>query len=166
MSPRTKRLIGITVFILLYPLLRPVVQYIPNPMVPGAIVAFNMILPVLAGYFYGPWSGAVAGGVGAALSALLWVDMFDGLAVLPHAIMGATAGWTGRTRSEILSAATILVGHALNMVFFLRLGLTTIPSGGAGGALLGLTVETTVDIIAIVLAIALLKRWLYHEERW
>ena len=95
-----------------------------------------------------------------------FVDMFDGLAVLPHAVMGATAGWTGRTRSEILSSATILVGHTLNMLFYLRLGLMTISVENIGGTLLGLTVETTIGIIAIILAIALLKRWLYHEERW
>ncbi|MBU0496144.1 MAG: hypothetical protein KKB13_30185 [Chloroflexi bacterium] len=166
MSPQTKRLLGIMAFTLLYPLLGPVVQYIPNPMVPGAIVALNMILPVLAGYFYGPVSGAVVGGVGTALAALLWVDPFDGLAIFPHIVMGALAGWTGKQRSELLSSAMILVGHALNMLFYLRLGLITISLEEVGVTALGLAAETMIDIIAIVLVIILLKRWLYHEERW
>ena len=166
MNPQTKRLIGVIVFTLLYPAMAPLVEYIPNPMVPGAIVALNMIFPVLAGYFYGPLSGAVAGGVGTALAALLRVSMFDGLAIFPHIAMGLAAGWTGKYRSEILSSITILVGHALNMLFFLRLELFTIPAEEVGVTLLGLAAETMIDIITIVLVIVLLKRWLYHTERW
>lgn len=95
MKPETKRLLGVTVFTLLYPALAQVIKCIPNPMVPGAILALNMILPVLAGYFYGPSSGAVAGGLGTTLSALIRVSMFDTLAIFPHTVMGIVAGWAG-----------------------------------------------------------------------
>lgn len=166
MNKQTNRLIGVTVFTLLYPALAYVVEYIPNPMVPGAIVALNMILPVLAGYFYGPLSGAVAGGVGTALAALLRASLFDGTAIFPHILMGATAGWMGKRRAEILSSTTILIGHSLNMLFYLRLGVITIPPEQVGSTLLGLATEAMIDIVAIVLVIALLKRWLYQEHRW
>lgn len=60
----TKAVLGIAAFTLAHPALEIVDQYFSNPMVPGAIIALNMILPVLAGYFFGPWSGAVAGSAG------------------------------------------------------------------------------------------------------
>jgi len=161
-----KRLTGIAAFTLAYPVLGLVVQYIPNPMVPGAIIALNMIMPVLAGYFYGPWSGAVAGGAGTGIAALLGGSVFDYYAIIPHAIMGGVAGWTGRFRSEFLTASTILVGHALNMLVYIGTGAITIPAEKAGTTLLGLAAEAMVDIIAIVLLIHLLKRYLYCPNRW
>ncbi|MBN1485728.1 MAG: ECF transporter S component [Chloroflexia bacterium] len=166
MKPKVRRLLGIAVLTLLYPAMAPIVTHIPNPMVPGAYVALNMIVPVLAGFFYGPVSGALTGALGTALSALILADPFDCAAVFPHLVMGAVAGWTGRYRSELLSATTIVLGHGLNMLFFLRLQLLTIAPQEIGSTLLGLTSETMIDIVAIVLACVLLKRWLYHVERW
>jgi|WetSurMetagenome_2_1015567.scaffolds.fasta_scaffold02429_7 uncharacterized membrane protein len=161
-----KRLIGIAAFTLAYPALELVVRYIPNPMVPGAIIALNMILPVLAGYFYGPWSGAFAGGAGTGIAALLGGSVFNYLAIIPNAIMGGVAGFSGRFRSEFLTASTILVGHSLNMLVFIGAGVITIPAEKAGTTLLGLAAESMVDIIAIVLLLHLLKRYLYCPERW
>lgn len=161
-----KRLIGIAVFTLAYPALELVVQYIPNPMVPGAIIALNMILPVLAGYFYGPWSGAVTGGAGTGIAAVLGGSVFNYLAIIPNAIMGGIAGVSGRFRSEFLTASTILVGHALNMLVFIGTGVITIPAEKAGTTILGLAAESMVDIIAILLLIHLLKRYLYCPQRW
>jgi uncharacterized membrane protein len=161
-----KRLLGIAAFTLAYPALELIVQYIPNPMVPGAIIALNMIMPVLAGYFYGPWSGAVAGGAGTGIAALLGGSVFNYLAIIPNAIMGVVAGFSGRFRSEFLTASTILVGHGLNMLVFIGTGVITIPAGKAGTTLLGLAAESMVDIIAIVLIIHLLKQYLYCPKRW
>jgi len=161
-----KRLIGITAFTLAYPALELVVQYLPNPMVPGAIIALNMIMPVLAGYFFGPWSGAIAGGAGTGIAAILGGSVFNYLAIIPNAIMGAVAGWTGKFRSEFLTASTILVGHALNMLVFIGAGVITIPVEKAGTTLLGLGAESMIDIVAIVLLILVLKRYLYCPKRW
>jgi uncharacterized membrane protein len=161
-----KRLIGMAAFTLAYPALELVVQYIPNPMVPGAIIALNMILPVLAGYFYGPWSGVIVGGAGTGIAAVLGGSVFNYLAIIPNAIMGGVAGWSGRFRSEFLTASTILVGHALNMLVYIGAGVITIPAEKSGTTLLGLAAEAMVDIIAIVLLILLLKRYLYSPTRW
>lgn len=161
-----KRLIGITAFTLAYPALELVIQYLPNPMVPGAIIALNMIMPVLAGYFYGPWSGAIVGGAGTGIAALLGGSIFNYLAIIPNAIMGAVAGWTGKFRSEFLTAATILVGHTLNMFVFIGAGVITIPAEKVGTTLLGLGAESMIDIVAIVLLIMVLKRYLYCPKRW
>ena len=45
--------VTLCVFTLLYALTAPLVEHIPNPMIPGAWLALNMIFPVLAGYFLG-----------------------------------------------------------------------------------------------------------------
>ena len=166
MKPRTRRLVGVIVFTLLFPATASLVQYIPNPMVPGAIVSLNMILPVLAGYFYGPLSGAVAGGVGTLLTALWQVDVFYAVSTISMTVVGLVAGWSGKYRSEVLSASTIVLAHAMNILFFVRLGLLVIPPERVGVTLLGLTTETIIDIVAIVLIIFLLKVWLYQKERW
>lgn len=162
-----RSMIGLTIFTLLYPALSFFVDYVPNPMVPGAIIALNMIVIVLAGYFYGPWSGAVAGGMGTALSALIRVSMWDGLAIFPHIIMGFAAGWVfNKYRSEFLSALTVIIGHILNMLFYVRLELLTISPDDIGVTLLGLATEITIDVVAIILIIALFKKWIYSTQRW
>lgn len=166
MVAANRRLAGMLVLTLLYPLVAPLVQLMPNPMAPGAIVALNMVFPVLAGYFYGPCSGAVAGGVGAALAALCTVDMFDALAILPHMAMGSLAGRLGRNGSELLSSTSLLAGHALNMLFFIRLGLLPIPVEALPVTALGLLTESSVEMVAVVLLAHSLRQSLYCAERW
>ncbi len=165
MQPKTKRLVGILVLTLLYPLANPLLVYLPNPMVPDAIIALNMILPVLAGYWFGVWSGVMVGGLGAGLSALLWVNAFDAYAILPHALMGAAAGWFGERRAQTPAAFSILIGHGLNILFYWRMGLMLLDASRIGPILLGLTAEATIDVVAILLLLALLSPRLYCKER-
>ena len=162
----SRRLVGVAVLTVLYPALAPLVRLMPNPMVPGAYVALNMIFPVLAGYFYGPRSGVAAGGLGAGLAALLMVDMFDVLAVLPHAVMGGLAGYLGRNRSELVASTALLSGHALNMLFFIRLGLLPIAAEALPVTVLGLLTESSVEMVAVVLLAASCKQSQYCAERW
>jgi len=163
---RVKRARGLAVFILLYPLVALAFRNVPNPMVPGAILAFNMIFPVLAGYFYGPFSGAVSGATGTAISALLRGSPFDTLSIIPHLIMGLAAGWSGKYRSDLLSALTIIIGHVLNLIVYAQWGLLKVSPGWLGPAALGLAVEATIDVVAIVLIMAWLGPRLYQTERW
>jgi uncharacterized membrane protein len=167
MKPDTKRRFGIIIFTLLIPATAPLVQYIPNPMVPGAIVSLNMIFPILAGYFYGPISGLVVGGAGVWLSALLLSNQFYLTGVFSLALVGALAGWIGRNRrAEVPAAATVILAHAINILVLMRVGLLAIPAERVGVTLLGLTTESVIDMIATVLIIVALKRWLYQTERW
>ena len=166
MKAQRKRIIGIIVFTLLYPIGAHTAEHIPNPMVPGAIVALNMIFPVLAGYFYGPISGALVGGFGTAISALWRVSMFDAVSIGPHIVMGLTAGWVGKYRSDVLCSLVVVLGHALNLMFYARMGLMTTLTDQPGLVVLGVAAEATVDIVALVLAMTLLKRWLYEANRW
>ena len=48
--------------------------------------------------------------------------------------MGLVAGWVGgKSRSDILPALTIIIGHALNMLFFLRLELSALSGADHRG---------------------------------
>lgn len=166
MQNTSHRYVGLVILTLAYPLTHFIVQYIPNPFVPSADIALNMIFPVLAGYFYGPLSGALAGVLGTGLSALIGADMFDLAAVLPHMLMGAAAGLVGHSRSHFLSALTIIIGHALNILFFWRFDLMMIDH--VNTLLLGLLTETTIDVVAVILVMVLLQKPLYREgeQRW
>lgn len=160
------RNVGLGLLILAYPLAHFITQYIPNPFVPTATVALNMIFPVLAGYFYGPVSGALAGGLGTALAGFLGGDVFDGLAIFPHAVMGIMAGWAGGSQRSWLAALMLLVGHALNLLFYWRFGLFAFDN--LPTLALGIVTETTIGIVAIVLLIVWLTKWLYQapDTRW
>jgi uncharacterized membrane protein len=160
-----KRIVGLTVLILAYPLTHYVVQYIPNPFIPHASLAINMIFPILAGYFFGPISGAVAGALGTGISALLAPDIYDALAILPHMTMGLLAGIAGNSQAQFLSAICIAVGHILNILFFWRLGF--LEYKGWYTLSLGLITESTIDVVAIILVIVFFQRLLYEtEQRW
>lgn len=158
--------LGLLIFILAYPAAHFIVQYVPNPFVPDANLAINMIFPVVAGYLYGPVSGALAGLLGTGLSAVVVPDIYDALAVLPHTLMGIAAGIAGKSRQQLLSALCILIGHALNILFFWRYDLLEIKS--AFVLTLGLVTETTIDVVAIIFLIVLLQKWVYreNEQRW
>jgi uncharacterized membrane protein len=160
-----KRTIGLAVLTLAYPLTHYIVQYIPNPLVPHASLAINMIFPILAGYFFGPISGAVAGAFGTGISAFLAPDIYDALAILPHTIMGLLAGIAGNSEARFPGAFSILAGHTLNILFFWRFGFLELNGGYT--LFLGLITESTIDIVAIVLLIVLLQPWVYEkEQRW
>lgn len=158
--------LGLLIFILAYPTAHFIVQYVPNPFVPDANLAINMIFPVVAGYVYGPVSGALAGLLGTGLSAVIVPDMYDLLAIFPHTIMGIAAGVAGRSRQQLLSALTILIGHALNILFFWRFDMLEIKSPYI--LTLGLVTETTIDVVAIIFLIVLLQKRIYreNEQRW
>ena len=158
--------VGLIVLTLAYPLTHFLFHYIPNPFVPSASIALNMIFPILAGYFYGPVSGAMAGAVGTAISGFASGDVFDALAIFPHATMGFAAGMLGAARAQTGAALTVGIGHVLNLLFYWRFGLLTVEN--LGTLALGIVAETTVGVVAVILVIVLLQSRLYQEpdRRW
>lgn len=157
---------GLILLTLAYPLAHFVVCYIPNPFVPSANLALNMIFPVLAGYFYGPVSGALAGVVGTALAAVAGADVYDALSILPHGVMGFVAGTIAGASSQIAAALSLLVGHALNVFVYWCFGMLTFQHVHA--MVLGLVTETTIGVVATMLLILLLHTRVYRSagERW
>lgn len=166
MQPTKQIHSGLIILTLAYPVAHFLVAKIPNPVVPSANLALNMIFPILAGYFYGPISGAMAGAFGTGIAALVSPDLYDVMSILPHAVMGYVAGLAGGSRSQFVAALSIILGHLLNVLFYWRFELITADNMGI--LFLGLLTETTVDIVAIVLLIVFLQEWLYreNEQRW
>ncbi|MBN1954508.1 MAG: GAF domain-containing protein [Anaerolineae bacterium] len=136
---------------------------IPNPMVPEAILALNMVVPVVVGYFDGMWSGAIVGLVGTTLNFLVKIpltgaDYYEAVAIIPHAMMGLAAGFVARKRSRIGTAMTILVGHGLNVLVFFVVGLLPFASALNDIFWTGLLAEAMVDLILIVFVISVIQR--------
>lgn len=156
-----KTFIGFLLFVAAYPVAHYLVAFIPNPIIPNANIAINMIFPVLAGYFYGPMYGLMAGAIGTGLSGIIYADIYDALAIFPHAVMGYLAGLAGNER-QFLSAISVLAGHVLNVFFFWRFNLLVIDNPLL--LLLGLITETTIDVVAIIFFIIVLQKIPYFKS--
>jgi uncharacterized membrane protein len=155
----TRQITYAAVLAALYVVLGQLVRFLPNPMVPGSIIALNMVVVVIAGMLLGPAAGAMVGLIGTGVNGFLTPagNPFERAAVLPHLIMGLTAGLAGR-RSNIAGALTIIVGHALNILMFILLGLIPLTALAATVFSVGLLFETVVDIAVILLAVPVLRR--------
>ncbi len=154
-----KALIGIVAYVALGQL----THYIPNPMLPQASLALNMVVPVIIGYWAGSVSGALTGALGTLINFLLklsfhGVDTYELLAIAPHAFMGALAGWRGLKSARVGVALTVLVGHALNLAVYVMVDLISGALWQSTSFWLGLMAEVMVDLILIVLMITVLER--------
>jgi len=155
MSPRL--MAQVAVLAAVYVVLGQVVRFIPNPMVPGAIVALNMVVVVIAGMLLGPAAGVSVGLIGTLVNALSPAgNPFEWAAIVPHMVMGFVAGLAG-PRHLILGALTIIVGHALNIVAFILVGL--IPASQVAVTIfsVGLLAEVVIDVVVILAAVPLLR---------
>ncbi|MDQ7843506.1 MAG: ECF transporter S component [Armatimonadota bacterium] len=155
MSPR--QIAHIALLAALYVVLGQVVRFIPNPMVPGAIIALNMVVVVVAGILLGPVPGALVGLVGTLLNAISPAgNPFERAAIIPHTIMGAAAGWA-RGAPVVLAALTIIVGHALNILAFVILRLLPANQVTATVFSVGLLLEIVIDVVVISILVPLLR---------
>ncbi len=143
---------------------------LPNPMLPGAILALNMTVIVIAGGLGGVKAGLLTGLLGTSLTFLLKLslghyDPFELYAILPHTVMGGTAGLMARAHvSRITLATTILIGHTLNLGIFLARGLVPCELLHSPDFWNGLLAEVAVDILLIAFVLGLVehrpwKRW-------
>jgi len=122
----------------------------PNPFIPGAIVAVNMVVPVLAGILFGPPTGFLTGVLGTALNALSPAgSAFERLAIGPHGVMGYAAGWLRGRAPAPIAALALLVGHVLNLALFTLFRL--LPPGALAGAPLwtGIVYETVIGVMSV-----------------
>lgn len=138
---------------------------IPNPAVPNGFIAINMVIPVVAGYLYGPYSGAMTGGIGVGLNALINGSPITVAAIFPIMIMGFVAGYVGKNRNIFLTSLTIIIGHILNILYFVRLGLINDLSENFALTVLSLLSESAFDIVIIITITTSLKKF-FHKERW
>jgi uncharacterized membrane protein len=153
----TRLITRVALLAAIYVVLGQVVRFIPNPMVPGAVVALNMVVVVIAGMLLGPGAGALVGLVGTLVNAVSPAgNPFEWAAVVPHTIMGLTAGLVGR-RGLVLGALTIIVGHVLNVAAFIIIGLMPATQMAVTIFSVGLLTEVVIDIIVIMIAVPLLR---------
>lgn len=153
----TRQMVQAAVLAAIYVVVGQVVRFIPNPMVPGAIIALNMVVVVIAGILLGPAAGASVGFLGTLVNALSPSgNAFEWAAVIPHTIMGLTAGVVGR-RSVVFGALTVIVGHALNILAFLVVRLLPMNQLAVTIFSIGLLVEVVIDVVVIVITVPLLR---------
>lgn len=91
----------------------------PNPFIDGAVVAVNMIVPVVTGALFGRYCGLCVGLIGTALNALSPAgSTFESLAIVPHGIMGFCAGWWAEKFGSAAAPLALILGHLLNIAMF------------------------------------------------
>jgi uncharacterized membrane protein len=152
-----RQITRVAAFAAAYVVLGQIVRFIPNPMVPGAIIALNMVVVVIAGMLFGPTIGGLVGFVGTFVNAISPAgNPFEWAAVVPHTIMGIAAGLVG-VRRLLPGALTIVVGHALNIAAFLLVGLLPLSQAAVTIFSVGLLVEVIVDVVVIVLVVRALR---------
>lgn len=153
----TRAIAYVAVLAAVYVVIGQLVRFIPNPMVPGAIVALNMVVVVIAGILLGPAPGALVGLVGTFVNAISPAgNSFEWAAIIPHTVMGLTAGVVGR-RNLFVGALTIIVGHILNIIAFIVTGLLPLTQMAAAIFSIGLLTEVVIDVIVILVAVPLLR---------
>jgi uncharacterized membrane protein len=147
----------VAVLAALYVAIGQITRFLPNPMVPGANIALNMTVVVIAGILLGPLPGALVGLIGTTLNAISPAgNAFEYAAILPHTIMGLSAGWLARINRPV-AAFAIIVGHLLNILAFLVAGLLPANQLAVTIFSVGLLTETVIDLVVIWLASAALR---------
>ncbi|HXF82604.1 MAG TPA: ECF transporter S component [bacterium] len=153
----TRKIAYVAVLAALYVVLGQLTRFIPNPMVPGANVALNMTVVVIAGILLGPTAGGLVGLIGTLLNALSPAgNAYEYWAIVPHGIMGLAAG-AARRAPLVLAALTIVVGHALNIIAFVIAGLLPANQVTASVFSVGLLVEVVIDVVVISVVVPLLR---------
>lgn len=156
----TRQIAYVAVLAALYVVIgRFLTQFLPNPMVPGAIIAINMVVVVIAGILFGPGAGALVGLIGTTINAFVSPSgsrAFEFAAIIPHTIMGLSAGLIARANAPI-AAFAIIVGHVLNIAAFIIAGLIPLNQLATTIFSVGLLVETVIDLVVIWLAVAVLR---------
>lgn len=164
MHQALKRSMQTAVMIALYLLLANARSVQPNPFIPGANLAFHMIVVVIAGILFGPLVGAFTGLLGTGINVYMPAgNTFELAAIMPHTLMGLSAGLLSN-KQLIFSGASIIVGHALNMIVYLTVGIIHISLLLTSGFWLGLGYEILVGYLSIIVIvtiynIAIGKRW-------
>ena len=169
-----RELVAIGAFVLLYILIGNARSIQPNPIIPGAVIAVNMVVPVIAGVLFGARAGLLVGVVGTLINSfipgasdLVEKDLiFERLAVIPHGIMGLCAGLLRDRFPTPIVAGTLFIGHILNIFMFgvyglISFSILTIPLFWYG---LGFEVLAgTITVVIVVGLYRLITGWGRHR---
>jgi len=158
MGSNRNELIQIIILVILYVLLGNSRSVQPNPFLTGAVIAVNMIVPVLGGILFGWRVGLLTGLAGTILNSLSpAANPFESLAVIPHGLMGLSAGLISRKFPSPIAAGALIIGHTLNMIMFISFGLIEITILHDLTFWLGITYEAFIGMVSIVIISAIYR---------
>ena len=172
--------VRVCVLVTLYLLLANARSVQPNPVNPDAIMAIQVIVPVIAGLLSGPRIGALVGGLGTllavavhALKGLAGGDVvlgssnleFEAVMVLPNIISGALSGWLSKHLPSPLPASALAAAHLLGILGFALLGY--LPPENLRSSQLWLSVawESFIGIALVTAAVGIYRLALSREAR-
>jgi uncharacterized membrane protein len=154
----TKFVVRSGVLVAIYILLGNARSNQPNPFIQDAVVAVNMIVPVVGGALFGRRHGLTVGLAGTALNSLSpGGSVFEALAIAPHGVMGWCAGWLGERFGAFAASLALLVGHLLNIAMFTAFGQMPVRQLGEASLWLGLASESFAGIIASTVIVSLYR---------
>ena len=138
--------------VILYVLLGNARSIQPNPFIPGAVIAVNMVVPVLTGILFGRVPGLLVGLLGTLLNAVSPAgSLFEFLSIVPHGIMGWVAGhFRARVPTPIL-ACSVIVGHGLNILMYVLFGALSFASLLHLTFWYGLAYESFAGVVAVTI---------------
>ena len=138
--------------VILYVLLGNARSIQPNPFIPGAVIAVNMVVPVLTGILFGRVPGLLVGLLGTLLNAVSPAgSLFEFLSIVPHGIMGWVAGhFRARVPTPIL-ACSVIVGHGLNILMYVLFGALSFASLLHVTFWYGLAYESFAGVVAVTI---------------
>ncbi|HSB69037.1 MAG TPA: ECF transporter S component [Candidatus Methylomirabilis sp.] len=138
--------------VILYLLLGNARSVQPNPFIPGAIIAVNMVIPVLSGILFGRLAGLLVGLLGTSLNAISPAgSLFELLSIIPHGIMGWVAGHFRQRMPTPILACSLIVGHGLNILMYVLFGALSFASLLHLTFWYGLTYETFAGVVAVTI---------------
>ena len=130
----------------------------PNPFIPGAAIAVNMIVPIIAGILFGRYVGLATGIIGTTLNMFTPAGtIYEALAIAPHGIMGFVAGYLRNRLAMPFIACSIIIGHALNMTAFILYNLVPLATVYTAKFWYGFSYEVLVEVIAIIIIVTIYK---------
>ena len=137
---------------LLYFLLGNARSIEPNPFIPGANIAVNMVIPVLTGILFGRVPGLLVGLLGTLLNAISPAgSLFEFLSIVPHGIMGWVAGHFREKFPMPIVACSLIVGHGLNILMYVLFGPLSFTALLRPTFWYGLAYETFAGVIAVTI---------------
>jgi len=149
---RQERLFQVVLPAILYVLLGNARSIQPNPFIPGAIIAVNMVIPVLTGILFGRVAGLLVGLLGTLLNAVSPAgSLFEFLSIVPHGIMGWVAGYFRERAPTPILACAVIIGHGLNILMYVLFGVLSFAALLHLAFWYGLAYETFAGVIAVTI---------------
>jgi uncharacterized membrane protein len=155
---RLKSIAEVAIPVILYVLIGNARSIEPNPFIPGSVIAVYMVVPVVAGILFGCRTGFLVGILGAFFNALSPAgSAFEFVSIIPHGLMGAAAGCLRGKFPTPFVASTILVGHSLNILAYVSIGLMEVSPLTAKSFWYGLAYESLIDIMTIYVIVTVYR---------